>query len=135
MVIDGNLDEKEWQKATVLEEFTTIVPFNFEDPKLKTTVKIFSNAEGIYVGFINGQRALAKIETIRQDSSIVISIIERMPSPPCLPVDLLIGIPRPHTAKRVLYEGACLGVRQMHFFQSEHTEPSYLNSRLWMYEN
>ena len=44
MVIDGNLDEKEWQKATVLEEFTTIVPFNFEDPKLKTTVKIFSNA-------------------------------------------------------------------------------------------
>ena len=32
MVIDGNLDEKEWQKATVLEEFTTIVPFNFEDP-------------------------------------------------------------------------------------------------------
>ena len=30
MVIDGNLDEKEWQKATVLEEFTTIVPFNFD---------------------------------------------------------------------------------------------------------
>ena len=39
-------------KATVLEEFTTIVPFNFEDPSFKTTVKIFSNAEGIYVGFI-----------------------------------------------------------------------------------
>ena len=62
MVIDGNLDEKEWQKATVLEEFTTIVPFNFEDPKLKTTVKIFSNAEGIYVGFINEQDQ----QTIRQ---------------------------------------------------------------------
>ena len=66
MVIDGNLDEKEWQKAAVLDEFTTIVPFNFEDPKLKTTVKIFSNAEGIYVGFINEQDQ----QTIRQKNHI-----------------------------------------------------------------
>ena len=38
-MIDGNLDEKEWQKLTILEEFTTIVPFNFEDPKNKQQLK------------------------------------------------------------------------------------------------
>ena len=108
-----------------------------DDPRTRHILSVLKIKLGgvFYVGFINGQRALAKIETIDEDSSIVISIIERMPSPPCLPVDLLIGMPRPHTAKRVLFEGACLGVRQMHFFQSEHTEPSYMKSRLWSDEN
>ena len=54
-----------------------------------------------------------------------------MESPPCLPIDLIIGMARPHTAKRILFEAACLGVRRMHFFQSDHTEPSYMRSRLW----
>lgn len=108
-----------------------------DDPRTRHILSVLKIKLGgvFYVGFINGQRALAKIETIDEDSSVVISIIERMPSPPCLPVDLLIGMPRPHTAKRVLFEGACLGVRQMHFFQSEHTEPSYMKSRLWSDEN
>lgn len=108
-----------------------------DDPRTRHILSVLKIKLGgvFHVGFINGQRALAKIETIDEDSSVVISIIERMPSPPCLPVDLLIGMPRPHTAKRVLFEGACLGVRQMHFFQSEHTEPSYMKSRLWSDEN
>ena len=88
-----------------------------------------------YIGFVNSERALAKIETIYEDDSILLSIVERMASPPCLPIDLLIGMPRPHTAKRILFEAACLGVRRMHFFQSDHTEPSYMRSRLWQEEN
>ena len=32
-VIDGILDEEEWDAAQQISEFTTIVPFNFEDPK------------------------------------------------------------------------------------------------------
>ena len=69
-----------------------------------------------YIGFVNSERALAKIETIYEDGSILLSIVERMASPPCLPIDLLIGMPRPHTAKRILFEAACLGVRRLHFF-------------------
>ena len=108
-----------------------------DDPRTRHILSVLKIKLGgvFYVGFINGQRALAKIEAIDEDSSVVISIIERMPSPPCLPVNLLIGMPRPHTAKRVLFEGACLGVRQMHFYHSEHTEPSYMKSRLWSDEN
>ena len=84
-----------------------------------------------YIGFINSERALAKIESIYEDGAILLSIVKNISSPPCLPIDLLIGMPRPHTAKRILYEGACFGVRKMHFFQSDHTEPSYMRSRLW----
>lgn len=108
-----------------------------DDPRTRHLLSVLKVEVGgvFYVGFVNGERALAKIETIYQDSSIDLSIIERMASPPCLPLDLLIGMPRPHTAKRVLFEAACLGVRRIHFFQSEHTEPSYMKSRLWLEEN
>lgn len=108
-----------------------------DDPRTRHILSVLKIELGgvFYVGFINGDRALAKIETIDKDGSITLSIVERMASPPCLPVDLLIGMPRPHTAKRVLFEAACLGVRQIHFFQSDHTEPSYMKSRLWQEGN
>ena len=108
-----------------------------DDPRTRHILWVLKIELGgvFYVGFINGDRALAKIETIDKDGSITLSIVERMASPPCLPVDLLIGMPRPHTAKRVLFEAACLGVRQIHFFQSDHTEPSYMKSRLWQEGN
>ena len=103
------------------------------DPRTRHILTVLKIELGgvFYIGFVNSERALAKIETIYEDGSILLSIVERMASPPCLPIDLLIGMPRPHTAKRILFEAACLGVRRMHFFQSDHTEPSYMRSRLW----
>ena len=73
-----------------------------DDPRTRHILSILKIELGgvFYVGFINGDRALAKIETIDKDGSITLSIVERMASPPCLPVDLLIGMPRPHTAKK-----------------------------------
>ena len=79
-----------------------------------------------YVGFTNSYRALTKLEKINEDASITLSIVEQEVSPSCLSIDLLIGMPRPHTAKRVLFEASCLGVRRIHFFQSDNTEPSYM---------
>ena len=103
------------------------------DPRTRHILTVLKIELGgvFYIGFVNSERALAKIETIYEDGCILLSIVERMGSPPCLPIDLLIGMPRPHTAKRILFEAACLGVRRLHFFQSDHTEPSYMRSRLW----
>ena len=107
------------------------------DPRTRHILTVLKIELGgvFYIGFVNSERALAKIETIYEDNSILLSIVERMASPPCLPIDLLIGMPRPHTAKRILFEAACLGVSRMNFFQSDHTEPSYMRSRLWREEN
>ena len=108
-----------------------------DDPRTRHILSVLKIDLGsaFYVGFVNGERALAKMETIHEDNSITLRIVERMTSPKCLPVDLFIGMPRPHTAKRVLFEAACLGVRRMYFFQSDRTEPSYMKSRLWLEEN
>ena len=43
---------------------------------------------------------------------------------------LLVGLPRPHTAKRILFDAASLGVARL-FFEAERGEPSYAQSSLW----
>ena len=55
IVIDGNLDEKKWNSAFVINDYYEVVPFTLNPAEVKTTAKIFSNEDGIYVGFINYQ--------------------------------------------------------------------------------
>jgi RsmE family RNA methyltransferase len=46
-------------------------------------------------------------------------------------VDLLIGLSRPPTCKKVIEHGSTLGVGQFHFFKAELSEKSYLQSKLF----
>ena len=55
ITIDGVLDEEEWQTAQVIDEFFVVSPFSLKTPPLKTKTLIFSNEEGLYIGFINAQ--------------------------------------------------------------------------------
>ncbi len=104
-----------------------------EDPRAQHIISVLKIKEGgvFYIGFINGPRALAKLVSKEAQGAITISLVETESAPKCLPIDLLIAVPRPHTAKRVLYEAASMGVRSLSFFTAEKTELSYLNSRLW----
>lgn len=51
--------------------------------------------------------------------------------PPADPFTLLIGLPRPQTARKILQEATSLGVTAMHFVHAVRSEPSYANSTLW----
>ncbi len=55
IVIDGILDEPEWTNAFSISEFYQTSPFNLQKSQDETLVYIFSNEDGIYVGFINKQ--------------------------------------------------------------------------------
>ena len=55
IVIDGKLDEAEWQQAQSIDELTIINPFSLETPDYQTKVLIHSDESGIYFGFINQQ--------------------------------------------------------------------------------
>jgi RsmE family RNA methyltransferase len=44
---------------------------------------------------------------------------------------LLIGLPRPQTARKILQEATALGVSALHFVTTERGEPSYADSTLW----
>ena len=55
IIVDGVLDEPEWANAFSKNEFYQTSPFNLERTKDETLAYIFSNKDGIYVGFINKQ--------------------------------------------------------------------------------
>jgi len=55
IIVDGVLDEPEWANAFSKNEFYQTSPFNLERTKDKTLAYIFSNKDGIYVGFVNKQ--------------------------------------------------------------------------------
>ena len=55
IVIDGILDEPEWTNAYSISEFYQTSPFNLQKSQGETLVYIFSNEDGVYVGFINKQ--------------------------------------------------------------------------------
>lgn len=85
----------------------------------------------VFIGFINGLRARAEVLSISEGGDVELRVIGTEDAPKPLPISLLIGLPRPHTAKRMLFDAASMGVRSLHFFESERSEPSYAQSSLW----
>ena len=69
IIIDGVLDEPEWANAISRNEFFQTSPFNLERSVDETVGYIFSNKDGIYVGFINKQSnsSMLSKKTLRDD--------------------------------------------------------------------
>ena len=61
ILVDGKLDEPEWQEAQKISNFLTVYPNDKSKPKFKTEVRIFSNKKGIYFGFSNEQIGRAHV--------------------------------------------------------------------------
>ena len=55
IIIDGKLNEKEWQDAQVFNDFYVTVPFSLEPAPLETQTLFYSDDDGLYVAFINAQ--------------------------------------------------------------------------------
>ncbi|MGE0434974.1 MAG: RsmE family RNA methyltransferase, partial [Planctomycetota bacterium] len=92
----------------------------------------------LLVGVVGGPRAMATIESFDDRGSDLVLRIDwatgdpRAPIVPvCLPITLLIGLPRPQTARKILQECTSLGVQSLWFFRSELGEKSYATSKLW----
>lgn len=104
-----------------------------EDPKALHIRKVLRAKVGtlVFVGFVDGLRARAEVIELPDDGAVVLQVVGTEAAPKPLPISLLIGLPRPHTAKRILFEAASLGVSALHFFESERSEPSYAQSSLW----
>jgi len=103
------------------------------DPRAQHIRKVLRAEPGtlLFLGFVHGPRARAKVTALDADGGVMLEVIGTEPAPAPLPVTLLIGLPRPHTAKRILFEAASLGLGGLHFFEAERSEPSYAKSGLW----
>jgi RsmE family RNA methyltransferase len=82
------------------------------------------------VGFIGGLRALCEVDEVT-GSDCLLRVVSSEASPPLLPLTLCLALPRPHSARKLLYDAAMMGVSELVFFPAERGEPSYGLSRLW----
>lgn len=104
-----------------------------DDPRAKHIRKVLRAETGglVFVGFVNGPRARAKVVELGEDGSLELEVVGTELAPKPLPITLLLGLPRPHTAKRILFEAASMGLERVHLFEAERGEPSYAQSSLW----
>lgn len=89
-----------------------------------------SAGDQFHAGVWRGPRALATIER-DSDAGLELSVCWETSPPEPMPVHLLIGLPRPQAAKRILREATTLGVSSLTFFVPEKGEPAYRNSKVW----
>jgi RsmE family RNA methyltransferase len=81
-------------------------------------------------GIIEGLIGRATLRAVEQ-GALAIDFEAETESPALDPVTLIVGLPRPQTAKKVLHEATAMGVRRIHFVRSDLGERSYAHSPLW----
>ncbi|MDP0495492.1 MAG: RsmE family RNA methyltransferase [Verrucomicrobiota bacterium JB024] len=103
------------------------------DPRVRHIREVLRMGQGdaFYVGLPNGPRGRAIILADEGAEGLWLKVEWEPSAPVSQPLVLLVGLPRPQTARRVLHDAASLGVRAVHFFQAQKGEPSYAESRLW----
>jgi RsmE family RNA methyltransferase len=83
-------------------------------------------------GLINGPRGKGTLVAIGPEALELAFVWEaETAAAPLEPIVLIVGLPRPQSARRVLREAAALGVRALHFVQTEKTDANYALSPLW----
>ena len=81
-------------------------------------------------GVVDGPRGKGTVVRVGEQSLELSFVWGPLPLP-LEPLGLLVGLPRPQTARKILHETAALGVARMEFFVSEKGEGGYARSTLW----
>ena len=98
-------------------------PLPKEDPRAVHILKVLRRQIGdtFDVGRINGPRGKATLVAINTENLELTYTWSAKP-PPADPLTLIIGLPRPQTARKILQEAATLGVAALHFVITERGE-------------
>ncbi len=102
------------------------------DPRAIHLMKVLRRQPGdsFDAGLINGPMGKGTLREATKDH-LILEFRWGSPPPPPDPVTLVIGLPRPQTARKILQEATSLGVTALHFVQVSRSEPSYAESTLW----
>ena len=79
-----------------------------------------------HVGIENGLRGIATIAALAP--KLAFSVAWEKSPQARLPLTVLVGLPRPQTAKKILHDLASLGTARIVFFESAKGDPGYLTS-------
>lgn len=85
--------------------------------------------QAFHVGLAGGLRGLATVTATTP--ALRFTVIWEKSVQARLPLTVLIGLPRPQTAKKVLHDLASLGAARLIFFEADKGDPGYVASSLW----
>jgi RsmE family RNA methyltransferase len=81
-------------------------------------------------GVVNGPRGKATLVSVA-DAGLELAFTWETGTPAPEPITLIVGLPRPQTARDVLRDATTLGVGALHFVRTERSDPNYQRSQLW----
>ncbi|MBA4136320.1 MAG: 16S rRNA methyltransferase [Opitutus sp.] len=107
-------------------------PLRIDDPRTRHVLDVLHRVEGdeFDAGLINGPRGKARIDRSTAQE-LRVSFRAESPAESPDPLTLLVGLPRPQTARDILREATTLGLSALYFVAGEKSEPSYVQSTLW----
>jgi len=107
-------------------------PLPCGDARARHLLRVLRRREGdtFDAGLVNGPRGKGTLTAIGPDALTLAFTWDATP-PPLDPITLIIGLPRPQTARDILRDATSLGVAGMHFVATDKSEPSYARSTLW----
>ncbi len=107
-------------------------PLPRRDPRaLHLLDVLWRHAGGTFdAGLVNGPRGKGVVVAIGAEA-LTLAFAWGDPPPPPDPIMLIVGLPRPQTARDILRDATALGVTALHFVLTEKGDPSYAHSTLW----
>lgn len=117
----------------LLHQHEMAAPLPPHDPRVHHLRTVLKARQGQFVqaGVVGGFLCPASVHFL-PDGSVRLAFAGRAElPPPRLPLTLVISVPRPPTARRLLRDLTTLGVERLIWTTSELTEKSYLSSSLW----
>jgi RsmE family RNA methyltransferase len=89
-----------------------------------------SPGDAFDAGIVDGPLGKGRIEAVTA-GALTLRFAARAQPPPCDEIHLVIALPRPQTARKILNEAGSLGVASLRFFPAEKGEAGYAASTLW----
>jgi RsmE family RNA methyltransferase len=110
----------------------TAQPLPCTDRRAIHLLQVLRRREGdtFDAGLINGPRGKGTVVAICPES-LTLSFVWATEPPPLDPIILIVGLPRPQTARDILRDATSLGVAAIHFVVTDKGERNYANSTLW----
>lgn len=116
----------------LFEPAETERPLPRSDRRATHLLRVLRRREGdtFDAGLINGPRGKGTLVSVGE-ATLTLSFAWGDEPPPLDPITLLVGLPRPQTARDILRDATSLGVAAMHFVLTEKGDPGYARSTLW----
>jgi len=111
----------------------TTAPLPRTDPRALHLLRVLRRLIGdtFDCGLVNGPRGKGTVIALDAHTLTLAFTWEAAPPPPSAPITLVLGLPRPQTARDILRDATSLGVAALHFVTTEKGDPNYARSTLW----